>query len=361
MGEFELIAKYFQRPHAIGAAAHETASGIRLGIGDDCALLTPAPGHELNVSTDLLVAGTHFFADTDPERLGHKVLAVNLSDLAAMGARPRWCTLAMALPKVDEAWLAAFSRGFFSLADRHGIALVGGDTTRGPMAFCVTVMGETPSVSALHAGVGNAAGKRADVYAQEASVQHASTDENTMRNVGAIRRSGARTGDDVWVSGTLGWPGAALDHLMGKVTWPEPVFQVARERLEKPEPRVALGQALRGIATAMLDVSDGLAGDLPHLLRASNVAATLDLNALPLPAELPRDAAERYALTGGDEYELCFAASPENAHEVGVLGRKLGVRVTRVGSVQAGVPVVTWTRDGVPVEVRSGGFDHFKK
>ena len=287
--EFELIERYFARP----------ARRALLGTGDDCALVGLAPGSEMAISTDMLVAGTHFFDETDPRRLGHKTLAVNLSDLAAMGATPRHATLAIALPQAREGWLAGFAAGFFALADRHGVELIGGDTTRGPLAMCVTVMGEVP------------AGQ-------------------------AIRRSGAAPGDDVWVSGTLGDAALGLlalktEAMLGRA---ERAFCVGR--LESPEPRVDLGLALRGVATSMIDLSDGLAGDLAHLARASGVGARVNVDALPLSFAMRaqnRARALRCALTGGDDYELCFTASVDQRDLVLAVGRSVGLDLTRVGSM----------------------------
>ena len=233
MGEFDLIARYFTRP----------ATRAVLGVGDDCALLQPAPGTQLAISCDMLVEGRHFFSDVDPAALGHKALAVNLSDLAACGATPLAFTLALALPHADDAWLAPFSRGLLALADAHGCELVGGDTTQGPLNICITVFGEVPVVN----------GKSQ-----------------------ALLRSGARAGDDVYVSGTLGDARLALDALRGGIDLPADLLAQARRRLERPTPRVVLGQALRGMASAALDISDGLLGDLQHILKASGVGATLD-------------------------------------------------------------------------------------
>ncbi|HMT63737.1 MAG TPA: thiamine-phosphate kinase, partial [Ottowia sp.] len=247
MGEFELIDRHFKRKPAIAriqtapTATNSIANPVVLGIGDDCALLQPAPGMQLAVSTDMLVQGRHFFADVDPAALGHKALAVNLSDLAACGAEPLACTLALALPPErarDDAWLAALAGGLFALADAHACSLVGGDTTAGPLNLCVTVFGQVPAGQAL-------------------------------------RRDGARVGDDVWVSGTLGDARLALGALRGEWTLPPERLAAARQRLERPSPRLALGMALRGSATSAADLSDGLAGDLGHILRASAVGARL--------------------------------------------------------------------------------------
>jgi len=321
--EFALIARYFTRP----------VRRARLGVGDDCALLAVAPGMELAVSADMLVAGIHFFPGTDPRRLGHKTLAVNLSDIAAMGAAPSGALLSIALPDADEAWVKVFSEGFFALADAHGVELVGGDTTRaapgGALVLNVTIFGEVP------------AGQ-------------------------AIRRDTAQAGDDVWVSGTLGDAALGLAALKGEVMLaaPERAFCVAR--LEMPSPRVGLGLALRGVAHGMLDVSDGLAGDLAHIARASKMSARLDVDALPLSAALrgqPRELALRCALAGGDDYELCFTAPVSARARVEAAGRSAGVAVTRIGSVLAGAdaaPPVGYTdAAGRPLDLKLSGYDHF--
>ena len=238
MGEFELIRRFFTRP---------TPRAV-LGVGDDCALLQPAPGMQLAISTDMLVAGRHFFADTDPHRLGHKALAVNLSDLAACGARPLAFTLALSLPTANAAWLEPFAAGLLALADTHGCELIGGDTTQGPLNICITVLGEVPAGRAPRPG--------------QPATQ-------------ALLRSGARAGDDVYVSGTLGDARLALEALLGHIALPDHVLAAARLRLEQPTPRVALGLALRGIASSAMDVSDGLLGDFGHILKASGVGACI--------------------------------------------------------------------------------------
>jgi thiamine-monophosphate kinase len=259
MGEFDLITRYFKRP----------ATRSPLGVGDDCALLAPAAGMQLAVSSDMLVEGRHFLSTVDPARLGHKALAVNLSDLAACGAKPLAFTLALALPGVDEPWLEGFSRGLFALADAHGCELVGGDTTRGPLNICITVFGEVPAGAAL-------------------------------------LRSRARAGDDIWVSGTLGDARLALEVFRGTIVLSAEAFESTRMRMEQPTPRVALGQALRGIASSAVDVSDGLIGDLGHILGSSGVGATLDADAATalIAAEAPglrTELLRTCALSGGDD------------------------------------------------------------
>lgn len=329
MGEFDLIARYFTRP-AQGRAATGAAGAVVLGVGDDCALLQPAPGMQLAVSTDMLVEGRHFLSTVDPVRLGHKSLAVNLSDLAACGARPLAFTLALSLPSVDEGWLDGFSRGLFALADEHGCALVGGDTTRGPLNICITVFGEVPQG-------------------------------------GALLRSGAKAGDDLWVSGTLGDARLALEVFRGTLELPAELFALARARMETPAPRVALGQALRGIASAAADVSDGLLGDLSHILRASGVGAVVDADAAAgciaaraHPAFDLGDELQRLcALSGGDDYELVFTAPATAREAVAQAGRASATAVTRIGRIEAapGVRIVDAAR--APVEQRFTSFDHF--
>ncbi|WPB57263.1 thiamine-phosphate kinase [Xylophilus sp. GOD-11R] len=317
MGEFDLILRYFQRP----------ARRSPLGVGDDCALLAPAPGQQLAVSSDMLVEGRHFLSTVAPERLGHKALAVNLSDLAACGARPLAFTLALSLPSADEAWLAGFSKGLFALAEAHDCELVGGDTTRGPLNICITVFGEVPAGQAL-------------------------------------LRTGARAGDDLWVSGTLGDARLALEVFRGTLALPADVFAAARDRMEKPDPRVALGQALRGIATSAVDLSDGLIGDLGHVLRASGVGTTIEsAAALPLLAAGAKACGDEWALTcvlaGGDDYELAFTAPPALRAQVEAAGRQSDTRVTRIGRIDAEAGLRVVTADGSALHGRFAAFDHF--
>ena len=316
-GEFDLIARYFTRP----------AQRSPLGVGDDCALLAPAPGMQLAVSSDMLVEGRHFLSTVDPARLGHKALAVNLSDLAACGAKPLAFTLALSLPAVDEPWLAGFSRGLFALADAHGCELVGGDTTRGPLNLCITVFGEVPAGAAL-------------------------------------LRSGARAGDDIWVSGTLGDARLALEVFRGTVALSAEAFEAARARMEQPTPRVALGQALRGIASSAVDVSDGLIGDLGHILAASRVGAVLDADAAAalVAAEAPglrTEILRTCALSGGDDYELVFTAPPSAREAVAQAGTNSATRVTRIGRIEADAGLRIVDAAGAPVSQRFGSFDHF--
>ena len=323
MGEFDLIARYFTRPVRHAA----------LGVGDDCALLAPRPGMQLAISSAMLVEGRHFFADVDTEALGHKALAVNLSDLAACGARPLAFTLALALPRADEAWLAGFSKGLLALADAHGCELVGGDTTQGPLNICITVFGEVPAGQAL-------------------------------------LRSGARAGDDIYVSGTLGDARLALDALLGHIHLPgEPLAQ-ARQRLERPTPRVALGLALRGIASSAMDVSDGLLGDFGHILKASGVGACIRTDetikliaagAYPSSARGQFDAKilQQCTLAGGDDYELLFTAPPQHRAAVAKAAAQSETPVTRIGQVEAAPGLRLLDAQGMPVENRFASFDHF--
>lgn len=319
MGEFDLIARYFTRP----------ARRNPLGVGDDCALLRPVPGMQLAVSTDMLVEGRHFLPTVDPRALGHKALAVNLSDLAACGAQPLAFTLSLALPQVDEAWLAGFAEGLFALADLHDCELVGGDTTRGPLTINITVFGEVPAGQAL-------------------------------------LRSGARPRDDIWVSGTLGDARLALEAFRGTVSLAQPVFQAARERMDRPQPRVALGLALRGIASSAIDVSDGLLGDLSHVLRQSRVGATVDLACAPRLLAAARagyqpDAAqlEQLVFAGGDDYELAFTAAPSHAAAVEAAAAQAQVAVTRIGRIDAEPGLRLLDAEGRPVTRQFSGFDHF--
>ena len=320
MGEFDLIARFFTRPVRRNA----------LGVGDDCALLRAAPGMQLAVSTDLLVEGRHFLSTVDPRRLGHKALAVNLSDLAACGAQPLAFTLSLSLPAVDEAWLRGFSEGLFALADAHGCELVGGDTTRGPLCINITVFGEVPTGEAL-------------------------------------LRSGARAGDELWVSGTLGDARLALEAFRGTVSLPQAVFESARARLEQPQPRVALGTALRGIASACIDLSDGLLGDVGHILARSGVGATLDavaacglLAARGAGLELDPERVEALVLAGGDDYELAFTAPAARRADVEAAAARAATAVHRIGRIDAEAGLRLVDADGLPLSRSYASFDHFR-
>jgi len=327
MGEFDLIERYFKRP----------ARQAALGVGDDCALLQPAPGTQLAISSDMLVEGRHFLSTVDPLRLGHKALAVNLSDLAACGAKPLAFTLALALPRADEAWLAPFSQGLLALADLHGCELIGGDTTQGPLNICITVFGEVPVV-----------GGRSQ----------------------ALLRSGAQPGDDLYVSGSVGDARLALEVFRGTVSVPAAVFDAARWRLEQPTPRVALGLALRGIATAAIDISDGLLGDLGHILKLSGVGATVDTAvAINLVAAYADCTGARgqfdaktwlgWALAGGDDYELLFTAPPAHRTLVTAAVQSSHTPVTRIGHIDPAHGLRLVDEHGQAVANTYSSFDHF--
>lgn len=317
MNEFDLIHRYFTR----------ATPGALLGVGDDAALLQVSAGNVLAVSSDMLVSGTHFFADADPYLLGHKTLAVNLSDMAAMGATPRWATLAIALPQADEAWLERFSAGFFALAQQHDVELVGGDTTRGPLNLCVTIFGEVPQGAAL-------------------------------------RRSGAQVGDEIWVSGVLGDAALALAHLQGRIVLTAAEFAACAQALHQPQPRVPLGLALRGVASGVIDVSDGLLADLGHVLDASQVGAELDFAALPVSSTvsryLDRPLGKQCALSGGDDYELCFTAPAARHAELLGIGAQLDLPLTCIGKIVAGHGCLVHDAAGDPLNVEACGYDHFR-
>lgn len=327
MNEFELIQRFFTRP---------TPKAV-LGIGDDCALLQPAAGMQLAISTDMLVAGRHFFLDADPKSLGHKALAVNLSDLAACGALPLAFTLALSLPTADAVWCQAFSEGLLALADEHGCELIGGDTTRGPLNICITVFGEVPATQAM-------------------------------------LRSGAQIGDDIYVSGTLGDARLALEALQGRSPLPADVLALTRLRLEQPTPRIALGLALRGIASAAADVSDGLLGDLGHILQRSGVGATLNASVAikmiavgsyftraegTFPSYLPAHHVLQCVLGGGDDYELVFTAPPAQRAAVQAASIASATPVTRVGQIEAAPGLRLIDAQGVPLANTFASFDHF--
>jgi thiamine-monophosphate kinase len=321
MNEFALIDRYFRR------AVSDKA--VRLGIGDDGAVVAPSPGCDLVFAVDMLVEGRHFLAGVDPITLGHKTLAVNLSDMAAMGATPRWALLAGALPDFDEDWLHGFTQGLFTLADRFGVALIGGDTTRGPRNLCLTIVGDVPAGTAM-------------------------------------QRSGARPEDDVYVSGTLGDAALALAVLQGSARIADTDFAKARARLETPEPRVALGERLRGVATAAIDVSDGLTGDLQHILDSSGAGAAIDVERIPrspcLDAMLggtARDAGLACVLGGGDDYELCFTAAAASREAVAAIARDVDVALSRIGSITAAPGLVVRDERGVPLPALPRSFDHF--
>ncbi len=318
--EFELIKQHFT--HA--------APRTLLGVGDDAALIKPARGQVLAVAADMLVGGRHFFMNADPASVGHKALAVNLSDMAAMGAVPRWATLGIALPKADERWVAAMSKGFMALARKHGVDLIGGDTTKGPLNLCVQIIGEVPARQAL-------------------------------------RRDGAKPGDDIWVSGTLGDAALAVAAKKKRIKLKPVELKQALQRLDWPVPRIALGVALRGVARSAIDVSDGLIADLGHICERSGVAAVVAIERLPVSPLMRRyreaPAARAALLGGGDDYELCFTAAPAKRAAVERAASRTRTRVTRIGCVirapEDACSVVVVDGDGLPVAAGQKGFDHF--
>ena len=317
-GEFELIARFFTRTPRAGGP-------VVLGVGDDCALLRPAPGQLLAVSCDMLVEGRHFLSTVAPRALGHKALAVNLSDLAACGAEPLGFTLAIALPRPDEAFLAGLAAGLFALADAHGVELVGGDTVAGPLNLCITVFGQVPPQQAL-------------------------------------RRDGARPGDEVWISGALGDARLALEAFRGSVVLSGDGLAAARQAMEWPQPRLALGRALRGLASSAIDLSDGLVGDLGHVLQASGVGATMQADALPRSALLaaqPQALQRLCTLAGGDDYELLFTAPAARHDAVRAAAAAAGVAVSCCGRIDAEPGLRLLDAAGAPLPPPGGGFDHF--
>ena len=328
MGEFDLIARYFKRP---------TQRAV-LGVGDDCALLAPTPGIHMAMSSDMLVEGRHFLSTVEPVRLGHKALAVNLSDLAACGAEPTAFTLALSLPRIDEVWLEGFSEGLLRLANEHHCELVGGDTTQGPMNICITAFGEVPPGDAL-------------------------------------LRQNAQVGDDIYVSGTVGDARLALEVFRGAQSLDAKAFEAVRARMEMPTPRIALGIALRAIANAAIDVSDGLLGDLGHILQRSQVGAQIDTTWLehsntfgedaqpagisPVLAQLPWNKRIEFALAGGDDYELCFTAPVHQREMVHAAAWESNTPVTRIGRITEAQGLVVLDPEGQQITRRFASFDHF--
>ncbi|MBA3696161.1 MAG: thiamine-phosphate kinase [Methylotenera sp.] len=316
MSEFDLIRKHFTRP-----TKHTT-----LGIGDDAALIPVSAGIELAISTDMLVAGTHFFADVDPHKLGWKSLAVNLSDMAAMGAKPKWATLSISLPENDATWLSHFSQGFFSCADAFDVDLIGGDTTRGPLNISVQIIGEIP--------IGQ-----------------------------AIRRSGAKIDDDIWVSGKLGCAALGLAHILGKQQMAANSLAHHLQALHCPQPRVLLGLALRGLVHSCLDISDGLLSDLGHIVKASNVGAEIHLDAIPtstyIKKHLKTPAFQQYVLAGGDDYELCFTAPERHAENILIAAKNINIPVVKIGKITATHGINVVDTGGNPIQVAQTGYNHF--
>jgi thiamine-monophosphate kinase len=334
MGEFDLIDRYFKAPARAMLQASALDKGIQLGIGDDCALIQQALGMQLAISSDMLVEGRHFFADVDPYKLGHKALAVNLSDLAACGAKPLAFTLALALPKADAGWLESFSRGLLALAAEHNCHLIGGDTTQGPLNICITVFGEVPKQQAL-------------------------------------LRSGTQVGDDIYVSGSLGDARLALEAMRGNLTLPAEVFKAAKARLEMPTPRVALGIALRGIASSAIDVSDGLLGDLGHILKQSQVGAVIETSIAmhliatkaintPVNHQFSHKKQLECVFSGGDDYELAFTAPVALREDVQLASKTSATKVTRIGRIEAELGLRLVDENGQSVGNDFGSFDHFK-
>jgi thiamine-monophosphate kinase len=334
LGEFDLIQRFFKA--GADAIRSNDQKMIALGIGDDCALLKPAAGEEIAITSDMLVAGRHFFMNANPELLGRKALAVNLSDLAAMGAKPIGFTLSIALPKVDAAWLEAFSKGLFAIANQYSCPLIGGDTTAGPLTISITAFGSIPS------------GK-------------------------AIRRSGAIVGDDIWASGTVGDARLALAALRHEMNLPESDLKQIEHRMHNPTPRVELGMKIREIASAALDISDGLLGDLQHILKQSQVSAEVFLDQLPKSETLQKqseDIQNQFAASGGDDYEICFTAPIEKRDAIDQISTALNLPLTRIGSVTKTVGAIEklslLNKNGVLLdETKSAAllksFDHFAK
>ncbi len=320
MSEFRLIQQYF----------HRATSKTDLGIGDDAALIRVSQDHQLAISTDMLVAGTHFFQDAAPYDIGWKALAVNVSDMAAMGTQAKWATLTIALPEVNEAWLAEFSKGFFACAEQFNVDLIGGDTTRGPLTISVQIMGEVPTGQ-------------------------------------AIKRSGAQVGDDIWVSGELGNAALGLAQLQGKVKISEDELTICLNALHTPIPRSALGLALRGIATSCIDISDGLLADLEHILKASSLGATIDLEKVPcieyFKNNLSNTAIQELLLAGGDDYELCFTAPKTKRETINTLSKQLDLPISNIGAIRLNTGRMDIdlqvNHQNNKIELLKQGFDHF--
>lgn len=318
--EFDIIRRYFARP----------APNTVLGIGDDAALITPSAKTELAISTDTLVCGKHFFADVNPYTLGYKSLAVNLSDMAAMGAKPRWALLALTLPddlvKQSTTWLAEFSKGFFALADAYHVELIGGDTTSGPLNIGVQIVGEV------------AEGK-------------------------ALRRSGAHSGDDIWVSGQLGDAALALNHQLQQITLESHEIAQCLPALLTPIARVELGQHLIGLAHSAIDISDGLMADLGHILECSEKAARINMTDIPSSPTLKKYLSQSLAinclLAGGDDYELCFTTPQINRGRIEALAAELAIPLTRIGEILPGAGLIVQDAKGNTITLETKGYDHF--
>lgn len=313
--EFNLIAKYFTR----------ATPSADLGVGDDAALLRVSKGYQLAISVDMLVAGTHFFHDVAPYDIGWKSLAVNISDMAAMGATPKWATLAIALPEINEPWLAEFSRGLFACADRFKVDLIGGDTTRGPLNISVQIMGEVPTGEAL-------------------------------------RRDGAKLDDDIWVSGKLGSAALGLAHLQRKITLESEVAEYCLQALHTPMPRTDLGLTLRKKANSCIDISDGLLADLGHILDASNLGATVALDNIAchdfLRARLDEAIIQQCILAGGDDYELAFTAPQSQRHAIEQLAHQLDLPLSLIGKTTEKLGIEVTYKQQL-LDISKKGFDHF--
>lgn len=327
MGEFDLITRYFRAPASASTSAQHN---IEMGIGDDCALLKPSAGMSLAVSTDMLLEGRHFLSTISPQRLGHKALAVNLSDLAAMGAKPLAFTLSLALPHVSPTWCEGFSRGLFLLAENHRCALVGGDTTCGPLCISITILGEVPHGMAL-------------------------------------KRSGAQEGDDIYVShpaqGGIGDARLILEALRKKVHLPGDAFEPLLDRMEMPTPRINLGMALRGIATSAIDLSDGLVGDLAHILKASQVGARIEVDAIPrshILYQQPVEVQRLCTLSGGDDYELIFTSPRSKRAQVLAAAHHCQLAVTAIGRIEEHEEIRLYDARGHFVTNSYTSFEHFQ-
>lgn len=318
MNEFSLIKQFFTRSC--------TDQAVIIGVGDDSAIWRPRPDRDLAIAADMLVEGRHFFAEANPFDIGYKSMMVNISDMAAMGAIPVAATLCLALPAVDSTWLNAFADGFWSAANTYSVDLIGGDTTRGPLTIAIQMWGELPK------------GQR-------------------------LLRSTAQIGDDIWVSGTLGGAAVGLQFALGQMELEPELAGPCLRKLHRPEARVELGVALLNLATAALDISDGLLADLGHILEASGVGARLQYAKIPVISgletrrdELPiREA----VLGGGDDYELCFTAPGYNRAKIGLLAEQLNLPLTRIGVIEAGKGIFVEGKDGEQLRIRRAGFDHF--
>lgn len=314
--EFDLIRKYFTHP----------TRHTPLGVGDDAALIAPTNGMALAVAADMLVAGTHFLPDAHPYDIGWKSLAVNLSDMAAMGALPKWATMTIAMPQADEAWVEGFAAGFFACADKFQVDLIGGDTTRGPLAISVQIMGE-------------------------------------VRSNQVLLRSSAKPGDEIWVSGKVGDAALALAALQGRYNLSEEELESCLPALHTPQPRVELGLLLNNMVHSAIDISDGLLADLGHILQASNVGAEIKLQHVPCShvarQRLTDPQVQQMVLAGGDDYELCFTASARNHAEIAKVATLIGVPLTRIGTVTEHDGLMVRGLDNQPLDIKTPGFDHF--